>query len=147
MPFGEYSEKANREELIRSTVSNIVAVLGATSNERHKRDLLDICIWQITEVDGKWNTRFRSEGAMIKEDWGTAQHEHVFQRKILIDRLIRGEDIYSVVRNAIPCIVTRTEHKILSDVSRDSQIDGWERYKVADITVFDLKNDCEYDFT
>ncbi len=78
MDYPTYKEHAQKERYLRSIKNNIIALLAADSEERHKRDLLDICIWQITEIDGKYNTRYRSEGAMDKKNWHEVQHEHVY---------------------------------------------------------------------
>ena len=88
MDYPTYKEHAQKERYLRSIKNNIIALLAADSEERHKRDLLDICIWQITEIDGKYNTRYRSEGAMDKKNWHEVQHEHVYQRKNLIERIL-----------------------------------------------------------
>lgn len=145
--FNKYKPKQDRTKLIESVTLNIKAILSSGSIEKHKRDLLDICIWQLTEVDGKWNTRFRSEGAQTKENWDSVQHEHVFQRRNLISRLINEEKISDVILDAVPCLVTPQEHKFLTSISKDKNIDGWLRYKACGIRVFDLLTNTEYDFT
>lgn len=139
MEYPDYKEHFNKTEYIQSVKSNIEAIKSANSSKRHKKDLLDICIWHLTEIDGKWNTRFRSEGAMDAKNWEDVQHEHVYQRKNLILRLLGRESIDAVIKDAIGCLVTKTEHKLLGDASKNFKVDGWERYIRAGIQVYDLK--------
>lgn len=134
MDYPGYKENEKKETYLNSIKNNILAILAAKSEKHHKKDLLDICIWQITEIDGKYNTRYRSEGAMDKQNCNELRHEHVYQRKHLIERLLEGDNIDKVISDATACIVTKAEHGKLSDT-----LIGWERYKYANIRVFDLK--------
>src|SRR5437870_2054049 len=67
------------------------------TEEMRRRILAEVC-WAVTEVDGKYGTRFRSRGVLelvVPEGmtWQKlVQHEHVITRKSLIERLRRGED-------------------------------------------------------
>ncbi|HWQ88735.1 MAG TPA: hypothetical protein VN374_02030 [Desulfitobacteriaceae bacterium] len=134
MDYPAYKEIPEKEKYLRSIKNNIVAILGADSDARHKKDLLDICIWQITEIDGKYKARYRSEGAMNKQNWKTVQHEHVYQRKHLIECLLNDHDIEALFTKAVACLVTKEEHDHLSNT-----LIGWNRYKDAQIKVYDLK--------
>ncbi len=141
MEYPEFQEVQNKSNLVMSVINAIQAILTADCVETHKKDLLDICIWKWTEIDGKWNTRYRSEGAMKKENWKMVQHEHVFQRRNLIQFLLKNEnEIEPIMDNAIGCLVTKEEHELLTKISKGHKdIDGWERYRKAGIVVFDLK--------
>lgn len=141
MEYPPYQEAKDRAGLETSIVNAMQAILNADCVEAHKRDLLDICIWKWTEIDGKWNTRFRSEGAMKKENWKLVQHEHVFQRRNLIQQFLAQEDtIEALLNRAIGCLVTKREHELLTNLSqKERDIDGWERYRRAGIPVYDLK--------
>ena len=134
MEYPPYKENEKKETYLNSIRNNIIALLATNSENHHKKDLLDICIWQITEIDGKYNTRYRSEGAMDKKNWNEVRHEHVYQRKHLIERLLEGDNIDKVISDATACLVTKAEHGKLSEA-----LIGWERYKSANIRVFDLK--------
>jgi len=98
----------------------------------HKKELLSICIWKITQADGKYKVRYWSEGAVSAEK-RKLQHEHVVERKELIQRLLAGEEVDLVVADAIACIVTEEEHALLGK----SQASGWSRYRDAGIRVYD----------
>jgi len=134
MDYPAYKENEKKKTYLNSIKNNIIAILAANSEKHHKKDLLDICIWQITEIDGKYNTRYRSEGAMDHQNWKEVRHEHVYPRKHLIDRLFEGNDIDAVISEATACLVTKAEHEKLSHT-----FIGWERYKNANIRVYDLK--------
>jgi hypothetical protein len=105
-----------------------------------KKELMDILIWKITEsYGGKYNTKYRSEGALEIKAVKKLHHEHVFTRKEIKKGLVsaksEGElrDIFSKVE---ACVVTREEHKKL-----DHKLKGWKRYKEAGIKVFDVSAD------
>ena len=125
----------DHEKKIKSAITAIKAILPLELYLAHKKELLSICIWKITEADGKYNgQRYWSKGARASQNakW---VHEHIYTRKELIERLLGGEDVKPVVENAIACVVTKEEHKILSC----SSADGWERYKESNIKVYDAK--------
>ena len=63
------------------------------------------------------------------------QHEHVHERQELIARLLGGEEICTVVNDAVACMVTKAEHSLLSN----SEEAGWQRYLDAGIRVYDAK--------
>jgi hypothetical protein len=128
-----YKRRADRCARIESAEKAIKAIIPLEILEAHKRELLGVCIWKITEAEGKWNVRFRSEKALSNSD--DLRHEHVYERKHLIDRLISGESVDSVIRDAIACIVTQDEHLVLSRQTSS----GWNRYRGAGIKVFDLE--------
>jgi len=129
-----YREHKDRDRRVQSAVSAIQAILPVALYPAHKRELLSVCIWKITEADGKFNTRYWSVGA-ISNPAEKRQHEHVHERKELIGRLLAGEDVLSVMTDAVGCIVTAQEHAALGRSSRS----GWDRYKEAGIRVFDAK--------
>ena len=56
--------------------------------------------------------RYGSEGSISNEK-ARLQHEHVHERKELISRLLNGEAVELVVKDAIACMVTKEEHLAL----------------------------------
>lgn len=94
-------------------------------------------LWKITEADGKYTARYQSQGAM--EPGAELHHEHVFQKKRMIDRLIAAsaEEIDGILADACCCVVTRQEHERLK--SYDNEY-GWERYRKAGIVVIDTQS-------
>ena len=134
MPTQEYKEHKDREKRIKSAIAAIHAILPLALYPAHKRELLGVCIWKITEADGKHKVRYWSEGAM-SSDRGLLQHEHIHERKELISRLLAGEPVDIVVNDAIACMVTKDEHYLLGQ----SNSIGWDRYREVGIRVFDAK--------
>lgn len=106
----------------------------------HKRELLSICLWKVTEAEGgKYGTRFRSRAALQAPRTELA-HEHVEERAKLAQLLLEHPDrVDDVIARAIGCVVTRTEHRRLTEVGRARpELDGWARYEAAGIEVVDL---------
>ena len=130
-----YCEHRDRSKRIQSAITAISALLPLDLDPQHKTELIGVCIWKITEADGKTKVRYWSEGA-ISHPKAKLQHEHVHEKKELISRLLAGEEIGSVLNDAIACMVTQEEHARL----RHSSNTGWQRYKDAGINVFDSKD-------
>ena len=131
----EYREHKDRTKRIESAIIAINALLPLDLYPAHKRELLGICIWKITEADGKMKVQYWSEGSISNEK-AKLQHEHVHERKELISRLLNGEAVELVVKDAIACMVTKEEHQALG---KSSNL-GWQRYKEQGIRVFDAKD-------
>jgi len=129
-----YAEHKDRRARISSAITAIETILPLDLYLAHKKELLSVCIWKITEADGKLKVRYWSEGAIDNQS-SKLQHEHVHERKELIARLLSGEAVESVVTDAVACIVTREEHSQLGL----STSPGWQRYKDSGIRVYDAK--------
>jgi len=143
----EYKTHKNHEWILKSAYLAVQALLPLDLYPQHKRQLIDVCIWKITEVDGKYKTRYRSEGSLHINDLSKLNHEHVVEKKYLIDQLLENPKNFSnILDTAIGCVVTRQEHSILTSLTKQNpSLQGWERYKTAEIKVFDLqtKNELE----
>ena len=131
-----YIPHKDNEKRIESAIVAIKALLPLDLYLSHKKELLSICIWKITEADGKLKVRYWSEDALSASQ-KNLRHEHVFERKELISRLLSGENVDVVVRNAIACLVTKDEHVVLSSSGKS----GWDRYMDCNIKVFDSAKD------
>jgi hypothetical protein len=103
----------------------------------HKRELLGIAIWKMTEAEGgKWGCRYRSTGVVARK-LSSIQHEHVVSRKFLVTQLLeRPDDCEAIMRQAMACLVTVAEHVRLSHVPEE--VEGWQRYEAADVEVLDM---------
>ena len=122
-----------------SAIAAIRAILNAKDViDTHRVELLSVCLWKLTEADGKYTTRFCSRHA---RDAGPEKlaHDHVWQRRALIDKLMtHPDDVLQIVENAIGCTVTREEHQRLTSEDRRGQsLEGWVRYAKAKIEVID----------
>lgn len=109
-----------------------------------RRKLLDAALWAYTENAGvsphpKYNLRFVSAGAKDLDRAASLNHEHVWPRKVLKEKLLAGrpwdhrELSEFLRRHAVACTVTTTEHAALGD----SRGEGWARYVSAGILVWD----------
>lgn len=130
----KYVPHKDRDARIGSSIRAIEAILPLDLYPTHKKELLSVCIWKITEADGKSKVRYWSEGALENQS-GKLQHEHIHERKELISRLLDGESVQSVISDAIACMVTKEEHLGLG---RSSML-GWQRYRESGIRVYDTK--------
>jgi hypothetical protein len=118
----------------------LAAILDLELYPRHKRELLSICLWKLSEAEAsaKYDTRFRSASA-LKPTSGPLAHDHVFERRKLIARLHADPRcIDHVTELAVGCTVTWEEHRLLTAISlRHPELDGWERYRKAGVDVVD----------
>jgi hypothetical protein len=133
------------DDIVRSAVSAIRGILPLDIINEHKRILISRMIWAITEAHGKYKTRFRSEGVLTVPDC-KIQHEHVFTRKELISEIMNNpENCERILENAVACVVTEEEHKALTKVGREHpNLKGWDRYRRAGITVYDMLSREKY---
>lgn len=132
MNFPKFKPHKDRELRIQSAVTAMRAIVGLDLYPAHKKELLGICIWKLTEADGKYNLRYWSEGS-IKAPKKDYRHEHVYEKKELIQRALAGEDLESIAEDAVACVVTPSEHVVLSS----SIESGWDRYIHSGVKVFD----------
>ncbi len=107
---------------------------------KHIEELIDTMLWKITEANGKYNTRHRSERALKCGDTKQLAHEHVYPKKAMIKRLMHAQsetEVDDILRSAIGCTVMRDEHKLLHGHGHK---EGWDRYRAAHIAVIDLES-------
>ena len=137
-----YHTHADAHDRVRSAITAAEAILGLDLYPAHKRELLSVCIWKVTEAApmSKYQTRFQSRASLSAPESELA-HDHVYQRKRLIDEMIaHPKEVNRILQSAVACVVTRWEHDRLTRVSReDPNLDGWERYRHAEIDVVDLE--------
>jgi hypothetical protein len=121
---------------IQKLIIHILAARGKGVEDVHLRSALDTLLWKYTEADGKQNTRYCSAASMGKPRNET-HHEHVYQKKKMIDLLMASSsegDVRTILENACGCIVTRAEHELLKPYDGEY---GWARYSRAGIIVID----------
>jgi hypothetical protein len=139
MSYRTHPDAAKR---IESAIIAAKAIVRLDLYPAHKRELLSICIWKMTEAApmSKYQTRYRSRATRSASESELA-HDHVYQRKSLIDAMINEPDsVEQVLRQAVACVVTRPEHDALTRISREfPNLDGWERYERAGIDVVDYE--------
>ena len=118
----------------------------------HCKEILKIALWKLTtaEVSGKHRTRFCSEKVHEEPKQHKLNHDHVQRCALAIERLMEPnpKDALVSVENMVGCTVTLDEHTKLTEADRKhaamiksgkakTELDGWDRYKRAGITVLD----------
>lgn len=131
---------------LRDSVLVIVKFLLSNKrvHEKHRTRLLDRCLWQLTEAEGKhkYDLRYVSVEAIPVLESGEKKglrHEHVWRRADMVRRLLAQPQLAgAILADACGCVVTNAEHQRLEKVDgAHKHIDGWERYRLARIKVFD----------
>lgn len=135
---GGYVASPERDEKIKFCAVALEKILAIPGGWEIKEGLFRSIIWAVSEVDGKYTTRFRSKAA-LEAPSGSVQHEHVFPMK----------DLWAIVQGRMKpaqllplvaaCVVTRDEHRKLSAYDRNPDAGfGWHRYIACKISVVDL---------
>jgi hypothetical protein len=135
---------APKKDSLRCRESSIAlarAVLEARSDltTPHLREALKIAVWKYTECDGKYTTRYRSEAALGAVG-KLIHHEHVIPIRQIVDRLLANPTGFEeILSSAVGCVVLRSEHHKLGEIDKAYPlVTGWDRYRLAEITVWDL---------
>src|SRR5215212_1243201 len=125
-------------EIVESVTLLIEAVIRLPILERHKRGVISGMLWELTQIRGKYTTRYRSRAA-LEPRGAKLQHEHVFTRKDLTDRILANpERAREILGSAVACVVTVNEHRQLAAIDRTVPgVRGCERYERAGIEVLD----------
>ena len=155
--LGEYeSLDSEREHVIAYWAHVVVAAIQASEtlataiSAQHRRYVLDRAIWAVTEIHPGIATkyqrqRFWSHGALElaaaslperKPRPNDFRHEHVLTRRELIPVLAAAtglEGVTAVLCTATACVVTKRE----ADLLNAEWDGGWERYRRAEILVYD----------
>ena len=110
---------------------------------KHRKKMLKEVLWLISEVDGKYTTRYRSaEVVRLARDKPCCderiQHEHVYPRAEVADRLLRERkallrapgELDKLLDQTVACVVTKVEHGKLKTGH------GWARY--TEVPVLDM---------
>ncbi len=114
-----------------------------------KKKVIDSMLWNISgaseKSNGKYLIRYRSEESMGNKN-ASLIHEHVFQKKYLIDEIIEKNILTKeIIEKIVGCVVTDKEHKELHKKKYNNLI-GWERYEKANIKVIDKLNNQPFIF-
>lgn len=135
-----FLRRRDADRRIASAKLAMRAILPLQLFPAHKKELLTICLWKLTEAEGrgKYATRYCSLRA-LSAPRSELEHEHVFERRKLVSLLLRDPSkVDEVARLAVGCVVTREEHARLTKICRDNpDLSGWERYRAAQIEVVD----------
>ena len=139
-----YRPHPDRDDRLASAIRAAEALVNLDLYPAHKRELLSICVWKVTEIDGKQNLRFVSRGAVEASVGESLEHEHVFPRKGMVDEMMGGKPVAEVLKDAVACLVTKSEHEQLTRETRGNpDLVGWARYEKAGIEVIDRLSQTE----
>lgn len=141
MSYKDYVPNPEATKLISSATAWIQLILAFDSPEvipKHREKLLRHSLWMISEAEGKYNLRYRSEGALACSDESQLEHEHVFPIQSLIGQLLsaKPDNVPKILSNVIACMVTKEEHNKVSRLGKGYI--GWERYIKARVPVRDM---------
>lgn len=130
----------NRKQSAIKLADHLLKIDQSEIENSHLRELLSVLIWKYTQSEGKYTLRFRSEQAIQETNPKNLVHEHVVERKKLVDLLMaRRTSAQEIFKSAVACVVTKDEHAKLN--SLPIEIDGWDRYIAANIKVIDTKKE------
>ena len=139
--------KIKREDSIEA-IKVFLKVKGIKENIR--MEILRILLYKLTEAEhgSKFKIPLKTEGTILilrkkleeqKEIKGMLVHEHITERKNIAEMLLQDEKMEStdkILDYALACVVTKDEHERLKETKKR----GVERYKAADIKVYDTRN-------
>ncbi len=133
-----YEEPSDQAKRISDVEQEMGAVLKLDVNLRLKKLLIKELVWEVTNIRGDFKGRYRSEGVMTQGM--PIQRDHVWQKSKIIDRILKQkESLSNILSDIVHCVVTKAEHDRLTILSKsNSEIDGWSRYKAANIIVLDM---------
>jgi hypothetical protein len=113
---------------------------------KHRIRLLNDAIWYRTEAVSKIRLRYRSGGVRALSTSGSSswrsmlRHDHVQTRAALVRQMTEHpEDVERILGAAVACLVTTTEHQALGRY--DTRAEGWDRYRMAGVDVYDFCTD------
>jgi hypothetical protein len=144
----EFIEHRDSEARLRSAIALIKLLLQPNAQilAEHRQEFLSIALWKITEAEAthKHRTRLCSEAVFAAPDC-ECRHDHVFQRALMVQRLLNSkpDDVEKILGEAVACTITKDEHSLLN---AHAHLDGWERYRAAGIVVIDSRTGAIFQF-
>jgi len=136
--------KITPEQQIEDSKTIIKTILNLQIHPDMQEKVIDIMIWNITGAYGKYQLPYISLSAKNNPDVKII-HEHVYKRKTMVKKILDAKiDLEIILDQAFGCNVTEEEHKKLNKIDKENPlIDGWQRYELADIKVFDIRANKE----
>ena len=98
-----YRPRPDREDRVGAILSDMGVVLQAPFSDRFRKRMVDQLLWDLTEVDGKFGCRYRSQGVLENDDRESIYHEHVFTRqKMIVEILGNPGRSREIAQRAVP---------------------------------------------
>ena len=129
-----YIESPHADKIREGTIACVEALFSATSLVVVKRAFFDTACWLVSERNGKFNTRYRSQSSLNANN-AILRHEHVIPRSSLWFVARRSLSPRDALLMCEGCIVTEDEHRKLH-AAEDTY--SWDRYAKAGVTVIDM---------
>lgn len=135
----KYALSPERDTKLQFCVTALEKILDVPGCPDLKEDLFRAVVWIVSELDGKYTTRYRSRAA-LEAPAGTVQHEHVVPMRDLW-ALVNGPlKPAQLLPQITACVVTRDEHRKLTACDRRPGAPfGWMRYADCKIPVVDMQ--------
>lgn len=141
-PYVASNAVAQARQSAFSLISQLLLLQDVS--EKHLKEQLSIGLWKWTEAAGvaphaKFNLPLVSDGVLHASGPTSINHEHVWTRKWIIERLRArqtwpADELRDLLTTyGVACVVTVEEHALLSGVTGQ----GWDRYVAAGIVVWD----------
>jgi len=133
-----YTQRSNIEARLTDIKTVIANLLRLNINLSLKKKMLVHAIWEIAMSGGSFKGRYRSKGVLVPGV--VIQRDHIYQKAGIVKRLLANpEQIETILSDVAHCVVTKAEHEQLTSYSKmNPDIDGWERYRGAEIAVMDM---------
>jgi hypothetical protein len=156
MPFlssHRHCDRYRTPDSLPKQVAEIKILLSAIRllpiSEPLKKRMLVHAIWEVAFATGNTQRsflgRYRSE-SVVRQVGLNIERDHIFRKETLIRELLGpSPDLDRIIERAHCCVVTRDEHERLSRV--DEEVEGWERYRAAGITVYDMLDQTKMDLS
>lgn len=154
MPFQsgpEHRERYVPSGSLQAQLAEIKLLLNAIRQlkitESRKRRMLVHVLWEVAFATGNTQSaflgRYRTEN-VIRQPGLAIRRDHVYRKEMLVrDLLGDSPDLDEIIRRAQHCcVVTKEEHDKLDHGGTD----GWERYRIAGIRVYDMATGQCVDF-
>jgi hypothetical protein len=137
-PRDPYIPNTEEEKLIKMSALQVIEFV--TKNKEIHPHIRKIVIgymqWALTEIKMKlkYKTRYYSVSALEMKE--KLRHEHVFTRKYVTNLILNNYDAFQkLVPEIVGCTVTKSEALLLNRIDKD--VEGWNRYALAGIQVYD----------
>jgi len=131
-PFRERGDLHGR---INALQEIIASVRDSRLPSDSKKRMLNHAVWEVAIACGNFAPEFRSKSVLEGAVGTKIQREHVYKRKRIVEAVLKREEpLEAILKRSIHCVVTREEHARLNKIP--DSVDGWARYRDADIEVF-----------
>lgn len=132
----QYRERTDLQARIEALQGIISHIRDSHLPKDSKKRMLNHAIWEVSIARGDFVPEYRSKGVREGAVGTKIQREHVYRRKQIVEDVLKNEEpLEAILKRIIHCVVTTEEHSRLNSIP-DKTMDGWPRYRAANIEVF-----------